>query len=42
MVLVTVLDPYAYSQEFLKNIQDNRNAYAKEHGKHCMRISPPL
>ncbi|KAH8811748.1 galactosyl transferase GMA12/MNN10 family-domain-containing protein [Xylogone sp. PMI_703] len=32
VVIVTVLDPNNYSQEYIKNIQENRIAYAKKHG----------
>jgi mannan polymerase II complex MNN11 subunit len=33
VVVVTVVDPFQYSEEYIKSIQDNRDLYAKKHGE---------
>jgi len=32
VVIVTVVDPYSYSKEYIKNIKENRIEYARNHG----------
>jgi mannan polymerase II complex MNN11 subunit len=32
VVIVTVLDPNRFSKEYIQNIKDNRNEYARKHG----------
>jgi mannan polymerase II complex MNN11 subunit len=32
VVIVTVVDPKSYSKEYINNIKDNRNEYARKHG----------
>ncbi len=33
VVIVTVIDPKSYSQEYINNIKENRNEYARKHGQ---------
>lgn len=33
VVIITVLDPQSYSKEYISNIKDNRNEYARKHGQ---------
>lgn len=33
VVIVTVVDPYSYSEEYINNIKENRNEYARKHGE---------
>jgi mannan polymerase II complex MNN11 subunit len=33
VVIVTVLDPESYSNDYINNIKENRIEYAKKHGK---------
>jgi mannan polymerase II complex MNN11 subunit len=33
VVIVTVVDPGSYSKEYINNIKENRNEYARKHGK---------
>jgi len=33
VVIVTVVDPGAYSKEYIQNIKENRIEYAKKHGE---------
>jgi hypothetical protein len=44
VVIVTVVDPYSYSKEYIKNIKENRIEYARNHGKHVSsdRAMPSL
>lgn len=32
VVIVTVVDPGSYSKEYINNIKENRNEYARKHG----------
>ena len=32
VVIVTVVDPNSYNREYIQNIKDNRNEYARKHG----------
>jgi mannan polymerase II complex MNN11 subunit len=33
VVIVTVVDPSSYSREYINNIKENRNEYARKHGQ---------
>lgn len=39
VVILTVVDPTKYSNEYLKTITDNREQYAAKHGEHHMEVS---
>jgi mannan polymerase II complex MNN11 subunit len=41
VVIVTVLDPKAYSREYIQNIKENRIEYAKRHGKWKLDLRCP-
>ncbi len=38
VVIVTVLEPHAYGAQYIENIKENRNEYAKKHGKLFPRL----
>jgi mannan polymerase II complex MNN11 subunit len=33
VVIVTVVDPSRYSTEYISNVKENRNEYARKHGQ---------
>jgi mannan polymerase II complex MNN11 subunit len=42
VVIVTVLDPESYSNDYINNIKENRIEYAKKHGKGFWQIREEL